>query len=159
MSYQITEPIPSVPSTNFVHGGRGGLGNYRRVNPNRRSATAAGTESPINSRPASIGSIKSTDVYSCGRGGAGNMYAAGTERAMFSFDEELTRERVREDGAAPVYHVGRGGAGNFAKRNSNASTASAVVATEDGASRHSRESVRSGFEQVWGKISSTFSRS
>jgi hypothetical protein len=76
------------------------------------------------------------------------MYA-GSERAMFSFDEELTRERAREEDAAPIFHVGRGGAGNFAKRNS----------ADDGSSRHSEESARSGFEQIWGKISGTFSRS
>jgi len=76
------------------------------------------------------------------------MYA-GSERPMFSFDEELTRERAREEDAAPVYHVGRGGAGNFAKRQPG----------DDDASRHSNESIRSGFEQIWGKISGTFSRS
>jgi hypothetical protein len=75
------------------------------------------------------------------------MYA-GSERAIFSFDEELTRERVREEVAAPVYHVGRGGAGNFAKRESG-----------DGSSTRSNESIRSGIEQIWGKISGTFSRS
>jgi len=74
---------------------------------------------------------------------------SGTERTIFSFDEELTRERVREEEAAPVYHVGRGGAGNFAKR----------MAGDDDASRYSNESVRSGIEQIWGKISGTFSRS
>ncbi|KAI9861558.1 MAG: hypothetical protein M1813_005168 [Trichoglossum hirsutum] len=143
MSYQITEPLPSVPSTNYVHGGRGGLGNYRRVDPNRRSTVN-------NGRPGSYGSSKTSPsaVISCGRGGAGNMYA-GKERAMFSFDEELTRDRVREEAAAPIYHVGRGGAGNFAKREPG----------DDSSSRYSRESVRSGIEQVWGKISGTFSRS
>lgn len=33
----------------------------------------------------------------------------GSERAIFSFDEELERMTLVD---APVYHVGRGGAGN-----------------------------------------------
>ncbi|KAI9778423.1 MAG: hypothetical protein M1839_008069 [Geoglossum umbratile] len=144
MSYRITEPLPSVPATNYIHGGRGGAGNYRRVDPSKRVSTTAATSS----RPASLdGNKSSSAVYSCGRGGAGNMYA-GSERAIFSFDEELTRERVREEVAAPVYHVGRGGAGNFAKRESG-----------DDSSSRSNESIRSGIGQIWGKISGTFSRS
>ncbi|KAI9769270.1 MAG: hypothetical protein M1840_004399 [Geoglossum simile] len=145
MSFRITEPLPSVPATNYIHGGRGGAGNYRRVDPTKRvSSTVA-----ISSRPASVDNrSQHSGVYSCGRGGAGNMYP-DSERAMFSFDEELTRERAREEDAAPVYHVGRGGAGNFAKRQSG----------DDNSSRHSRESVRSGIEQIWGKISGSFSRS
>jgi len=143
MSYQITEPLPSVPATNYIHGGRGGAGNYRRVDPSKRVSTTV----TASSRPASLDGTKSNAVYSCGRGGAGNMYA-GSERAIFSFDEELTRERVREEVAAPVYHVGRGGAGNFAKRESG----------DDGSARSSNESIRSGIEQIWGKISGTFSR-
>jgi Protein of unknown function (DUF3602) len=143
MSYRITEPLPSVPATNYVHGGRGGAGNYRRVDPSKPvSSTAAAT-----SRPDSVNSKSlNNGVYSCGRGGAGNMYS-GSERAIFSFDEEL--KRAREEDAAPVYHVGRGGAGNFAKKQPG----------DDNSSRHSTESVRSGIEQIWGKISGTFSRS
>jgi hypothetical protein len=99
-------------------------------------------------RAVSINSQKSaaSTTYSCGRGGAGNMYS-GSERAMFSFDEELTRERVREEGAAPVYHVGRGGAGNLVRRKS-----------EDSASRVSNESAKSGIDKIWGKISGSFLR-
>jgi hypothetical protein len=145
MGYQVTEPVPSVPTTNFVHGGRGGAGNYRRVDPSKRTAVPRpnGRASSINSQKSAVSA-----VYSCGRGGAGNMIP-GTERAIFSFDEELTRERVREEAAAPIYHVGRGGAGNFAKRELG----------DDSASRlSSSDSVRSGIEQIWGKISGSFSR-
>ena len=46
-----------------------------------------------------------------GRGGAGNAFPA-SERAIFSFDEELERQ-LRWESVAPVYHVGRGGAGNL----------------------------------------------
>ena len=38
------------------------------------------------------------------------MHAAGEERRIFSFDEELAKEA--KAGAVPVYHVGRGGQGN-----------------------------------------------
>ncbi|KAH0542339.1 hypothetical protein FGG08_003276 [Glutinoglossum americanum] len=145
MSYTVAEPLPSVPATNYIHGGRGGAGNYRRVDPTKSASAPLPT-----SRPISIDSHRSTasGVYSCGRGGAGNMHA-GSERAIFSFDEEIKRERVREEGAAPIYHVGRGGAGNFAKRDGG----------DDNASRYSSESTRSGIEQLWGKLSGTFSRS
>jgi len=47
-----------------------------------------------------------------GRGGAGNVFPA-SERAIFSFDEELERQLRWERDVAPVYHVGRGGAGNM----------------------------------------------
>lgn len=36
---------------------------------------------------------------------------ARSERRIFSFDEELERERRRE--GVPVYHIGRGGVGNL----------------------------------------------
>ena len=36
------------------------------------------------------------------------MHAAGEERRVFSFDEEL----ATAGGGVPVYHVGRGGRGN-----------------------------------------------
>jgi Protein of unknown function (DUF3602) len=47
-----------------------------------------------------------------GRGGAGNVCHQPSERAIFSFDEELARQLSQDRHAAPVYHVGRGGAGN-----------------------------------------------
>ena len=47
-----------------------------------------------------------------GRGGAGNVHHPPSERAIFSFDEELERQLSQDRHAAPVYHVGRGGAGN-----------------------------------------------
>jgi hypothetical protein len=37
-----------------------------------------------------------------------------SERPIFSFDEELERQRRMMQNIAPVYHIGRGGAGNYA---------------------------------------------
>jgi hypothetical protein len=51
-----------------------------------------------------------------GRGGAGNYKQPPSERAIFSFDEELERQLSLDRHAAPVYHVGRGGAGNVYAR-------------------------------------------
>ena len=55
--------------------------------------------------------MTSTKPFATGRGGAGNIHPS-SERAIFSFDEELERQMSRDRHAAPVYHVGRGGAGN-----------------------------------------------
>lgn len=40
------------------------------------------------------------------------MHRCPSERAIFSFDEELEQQLRRDARAAPIYHVGRGGAGN-----------------------------------------------
>lgn len=50
-------------------------------------------------------------VYTSGRGGAGNLHS-NSERAIFSFDEELEREMRQTQDLAPVCYIGRGGAGN-----------------------------------------------
>jgi hypothetical protein len=44
------------------------------------------------------------------------------ERLIFSFDEELERQRRVLAHAAPVYHFGRGGAGNHAPATAGAGT-------------------------------------
>lgn len=53
--------------------------------------------------------------FSSGRGGAGNI-RLNSQKAPYSFDEELNRQATRAhremEGAA--WHVGRGGAGNYA---------------------------------------------
>ncbi|KAF2093809.1 hypothetical protein NA57DRAFT_14430, partial [Rhizodiscina lignyota] len=106
--YQITEPHPSVPSSHYIHAGRGGAGNYAYVDPKETTsgATAQGPASRTKlSQPASNG------YYLAGRGGAGNFHQH-RERAIFSFDEELEHQRKMMEHQAPVYHIGRGGAGN-----------------------------------------------
>jgi hypothetical protein len=60
-------------------------------------------------------------TFTAGRGGAGNVYPS-SERAIFSFDEELEAQLNQERHAAPVYHVGRGGAGNKAPSSSSSSS-------------------------------------
>lgn len=63
-------------------------------------------------------------TFTTGRGGAGNVHPS-SERAIFSFDEELERQLSQERHAAPVYHVGRGGAGNVSSSSSSSSGSSA----------------------------------
>ena len=96
----LTEPHPSIPKTNTIRYGRGGAGNYA-------STTSPSSTSKLLTIPPPSSS-SSLQKFTSGRGGAGNVHLA-SERAMFSFDEELERQRLAE---APIYHVGRGGVGN-----------------------------------------------
>jgi len=107
--YSVTEPHPT--ANKFIHAGRGGAGNTFKAPKTTQGSTARG--------PASLfeaGLPQGNSKFSVGRGGAGNILP-NSEKAIFSFDEELerqsTRERKIKDGA--IYHVGRGGAGNFAQ--------------------------------------------
>ena len=107
--YQVTEPHPT--TTKYIHAGRGGQGNTFKAPKTTDGATARG--------PASLfGGVipTSTHKFSSGRGGAGNIHEP-SERAIFSFDEELERQTSRmtqEKKEGAVWHVGRGGAGNLA---------------------------------------------
>ncbi|KAF2816995.1 uncharacterized protein BDZ99DRAFT_456799 [Mytilinidion resinicola] len=149
-SYQITEPHPSVPASNYYHAGRGGAGNIARVNP--KSVTAG----PDATGPASVVKITpppQNAYFMSGRGGAGNLHRE-KERAIFSFDEELAQQQRLMEHAAPVYHIGRGGAGNevhdgTARTNSASSTLSA----DSHASR-----TRTSIEGAWHRVSKNFSR-
>jgi len=152
-SYHITEPHPSVPSSNVYYSGRGGAGNATRVNPQTitAGADATGPASRIKLSPP-----PSNAFFASGRGGAGNMHRE-KERAMFSFDEELAQqERLREN-AAPVYHIGRGGAGNLfgteeRKKTSRQNSASSNMSSD------SERRVRGSIEGAWQKVSRQFSR-
>lgn len=73
---------------------------------------------------------------------------------MFSFDEELERQRKITAHQAPVYHVGRGGAGNLVdemgeKRRQSRSSAG---------STSSSDSVRQSMEGAWNKVRGSLSR-
>jgi len=148
--YHITEPHPSVPVSSYFHSGRGGAGNITHVNPE------SVTSGPNASGPASSAAIRpppANAYFAAGRGGAGNLHRE-KERAMFSFDEELERQRKLTQNQAPVYHVGRGGAGNLVdemgqrrreSRSSSGSTSSA-------------ESVRHSMERSWSKVRGSLSR-
>jgi hypothetical protein len=71
-----------------------------------------------------------------------------SERAIFSFDEELERQATRDSMAnGAVYHVGRGGAGNWGSN--------AIPASSRKHSASSSGSARSGF---LGRLSHTFDR-
>lgn len=153
MTYRITEPHPSVPTSHYYYAGRGGAGNVTKVNPKHvtEGATATGPASLVKLTPP-----PSNALFTSGRGGAGNVHRE-KERAMFSFDEELAQqERLREH-AAPVYHIGRGGAGNLIdemhprpqRANSSSSTAS---------STSSENGVRRSIDNAWHRVSKQFTR-
>jgi len=149
-NYSITEPHPSVPATNYIHAGRGGAGNIARLNPK------GVTSGPDASGPAARVALQvptASSYFTAGRGGAGNMHR-DKERAIFSFDEELERQRKMMEHQAPIYHVGRGGAGNLVdemaekrrtSRSSNSSTSSA-------------DSVRHSMDAAWSRVRGSLSR-
>jgi Protein of unknown function (DUF3602) len=81
---------------------------------------------------------------------------------MFSFDEELARQRARELHAAPVYHVGRGGAGNYAKSEKGSSISGEGRKSVDSQySQQSYNSVRSvsGADRIMNNLRHSLSRS
>jgi len=172
MPYHITEPRPSVPSSHYIHSGRGGAGNISHVDPK----TVPSTATAVTTHPTSHNTLHTTvsnknthnstststatappsssPYYPAGRGGAGNMYHA-RERPMFSFDEELERQRKMMEHQAPVYHVGRGGAGNYASEDAYMARSSAR-SESDAASRSS--SGRGSLEGTWNRLRGTFAK-
>ncbi|KAI9825004.1 MAG: hypothetical protein M1819_006515 [Sarea resinae] len=158
MVFHLTEPHPSVPSTSYIHSGRGGAGNVVHVpaNSTTPSTTASGPAAriPLPAPPAN-------ERFAAGRGGFGNMHT-NSERAIFSFDEELERQRAIAGREAPVFHIGRGGAGNAVddhprprsgRLNSIDSTASRD-SDDSGAGARARRSI----DGVLDRLSHTFSR-
>jgi hypothetical protein len=142
-SYTITEPHPT--ARNYVHSGRGGAGNTFKAPKTSNPRTAAGPASHFEH-----GLPQTAAKFSSGRGGAGNIHLT-SEKAPFSFDDELDRQRTRDQmmrsGAA--YHVGRGGAGNYT------STLSAKGRKDSMSSVDTDASSRSGF---LGRLSHSFGR-
>ncbi|KIW43544.1 uncharacterized protein PV06_04635 [Exophiala oligosperma] len=127
--YSIVEPHPSVPSSHYLSTGRGGAGNVTRAPPSTtRGVDASGPAARLNLVHHQSSSSHPRRQFVAGRGGAGNVHPS-SERAIFSFDEELERQLSQERHAAPVYHVGRGGAGNLATSNNGVSTTSSTVPT------------------------------
>jgi len=144
VNFHVTEPHPTVASP-YLYSGRGGAGNALRVNPTQvtNGQTATGPASRVKLAPPP------NNVYATGRGGAGNMKK--TERAMFSFDEELQQQERLMAQQAPVYHIGRGGAGNLIdefkprpNRVNSASSNSSVESEKD----NSRRSVDSAWKRM-----------
>ncbi|RDW81119.1 DUF3602 domain-containing protein [Aspergillus mulundensis] len=156
VNYHVVEPHPSVPHSGrpALHTARGGAGNVINLKNTKTTPSRTATG------PASLTRLDShvPSTFTSGRGGAGNVHRS-SERAIFSFDEELEREMRR---AAPVYHVGRGGAGNMIHReNDNESTLSRKFSSTSNTSAKSnlsstsdraREMARRGLEKGWEKI-------
>lgn len=107
-----------MPASHYFTTGRGGAGN-------RVKAPSTVTRGSDASGPAARVDLAThynpPKTFTTGRGGAGNVHPI-SERAIFSFDEELERQLSQERHAAPVYHVGRGGAGNVSSSSSGSST-------------------------------------
>jgi len=99
MGFTTYEPAPH---TSMFHTGIGGAGNYRKL-------TTVELATP---KPKNLDLKSQPRPFYGGRGGIGNAHSA-SERAIFSFDEELQRDKLRRDSIAPMYAVGRGGAGNI----------------------------------------------
>jgi len=142
--YSVTEPHPTVRK--YAHTGRGGAGNMIKAPKTSNGRTATG--------PASLfehGLPQTSEKFSSGRGGAGNIHL-NSEKAVFSFDEELERHSTRErkDKEGGIWHVGRGGAGNW-----TASGPAGASSRKDSSSSAGSDSVRSGF---FGRLSHTFER-
>ncbi|KAF3940611.1 hypothetical protein ABW19_dt0209655 [Dactylella cylindrospora] len=146
MGFTTYEPAPS---TAYYHTGIGGAGNYRKL-------TAAEVASP---------KAKSHDIkpqarpFYGGRGGVGNAHSA-SERAMFSFDEELQRDKLRRESVAPMYAVGRGGAGNIVPHEEELSDEERVSMEDEirrlsestTGSRYSNTSIGSGADRIVNRL-------
>lgn len=147
--YRVVEPHPS--ATKQMHTGRGGAGNI----VSRDTTPESATEGPT---PLARHDTHPPKAFISGRGGAGNVHDI-SERAIFSFDEELERQMRREKEVAPVFHIGRGGAGNtiepdgheLAWKPRRLSTVGTTSSTESGADRMIQRARRS-FEAGWGKL-------
>ncbi|RVX75354.1 hypothetical protein B0A52_00707 [Exophiala mesophila] len=163
-NYSIVEPHPSVPSTQYFSTGRGGAGNRVRAPVEvTRGSDASGPAS----RVALTQSQTSRKSFTTGRGGAGNVHPS-SERAIFSFDEELERQLTQERRAAPVYHVGRGGAGNVSVSGGSSSVAAsrhfdderrrsvdsrgsfASTASSESGADYLNRNLKRGFKKMWG---------
>ncbi|KAI4639278.1 hypothetical protein J4E93_009457 [Alternaria ventricosa] len=152
VNFHINEPHPSAGA--YMYSGRGGAGNAMRIKPTEI------TPGPTASGPASRTKLPpppSNAFYATGRGGAGNMKKS--ERAIFSFDEELQQQERLRTQQAPVYHIGRGGAGNLvdemkprSQRQNSASSTSSSSSVES-----EKDGVRRSMEHAWQRLSRQFS--
>ncbi|KAL5361403.1 hypothetical protein BJX96DRAFT_151930 [Aspergillus floccosus] len=153
VNYRVIEPHPSVPHSSHpaIHTARGGAGNVISLKNTKTTDSQTATGPPSLTRLDS--NVPST--FTSGRGGAGNVHSS-SERAIFSFDEELEREMRR---AAPVYHVGRGGAGNMVFSDSGStlsrkfsSSSKATASSTQSTASMARDKALRGLERGWGKL-------
>lgn len=162
LNYLITEPHPSAPRgrSAYIYSGRGGAGNYARY---KAEDLTVGHEATGPASRAAISPPPMTQKVSSGRGGLGNTFTRqDSQRAIFSFDEELARDQKLMDARAkaPVYHTGRGGSGNFvdgmkpsaSRQNSAASVSSNGSSVSDKARRKLGGAFRS-LSRTWSRDS------
>jgi len=152
-AYQVVEPTQS-SSRPVYHSGRGGAGNIVDF-------TSSSSITPV---PTTL-DPHAPKTYKSGRGGVGNIHPS-SERAIFSFDEELDRQMRMDSNTAPVFHVGRGGAGNVVQdgqQSSRAGSASSDGSADSNASEKlSRgdqiraklgiKDTQKGTRSIWGKM-------
>lgn len=152
-AYKLIEPHPSVPNTKrpALHMSRGGAGNVISLQGTKT------TDSQNAEGPASLTRLDShtPSTFKSGRGGLGNVHSS-SERAIFSFDEELERDMRREE-MAPVFHVGRGGAGNMIYPATDTYSLSRKFSGGSSSSTESvtgraKEKARRGLERSWSKL-------
>src|SRR5271155_4499598 len=149
-SYSLVEPYPHTTAP-YVHTARGGVGNTSKPTSSTNPFTT----------PASI-PHKQPNTFKSGRGGAGNVHYS-SERAIFSFDEELERQMRQQEAMAPVYHVGRGGAGNMIYADSSSTrrhdpetlSARSTSSAESGVDIATR-AVKRSLEKGWAKVADRF---
>jgi hypothetical protein len=154
-NYSLVEPHPQTTAP-YVHTARGGAGNISKPTSSTSPFTTPASiprESVEHKRPS---------TFKSGRGGAGNVYHS-SERAIFSFDEELERQMRQQEAMAPVYHVGRGGAGNMIYADSSSTrphdpetlSARSTSSAESGVDIATR-AVRRSLEKGWAKVAERF---
>jgi hypothetical protein len=159
--YSIVEPHPSIPSSHYFSTGRGGAGNATKA---PSSVTRGNDASGPAARVWLPSPATQPKTFTAGRGGAGNVHPS-SERAIFSFDEELERQLGQERHAAPVYHVGRGGAGNVGncgvssqrvsvdpstRRRSEDSFGSAASGSSESGADYVNRNIKKGFKKMIG---------
>ncbi|KAI9368778.1 hypothetical protein BJX61DRAFT_198767 [Aspergillus egyptiacus] len=156
VNYRVIEPHPSIPHSSrpALHTARGGAGNVISLKNTKTTDSRTATGPPSLTRLDS----RVPATFTSGRGGAGNVHSS-SERAIFSFDEELEREM---HSAAPVYHVGRGGAGNMIYRDDDngslltrkfsAGSRTSSKSHLSSASDRARDMALRGLERGWEKI-------
>jgi hypothetical protein len=152
--YRVIEPHPSTARA-AMHTGRGGAGNVVSL---RGTVT---TPAQSAEGPPSLVRLDAhpSKNFMSGRGGAGNVHSI-SERAIFSFDEELERQLRREKEVAPVFHIGRGGAGNtidpesfdlaWKRRAGSVGSTASFGSTAERVIQRARRSLETGWERLAG---------
>ena len=149
--YSVVEPHPH-PATSYLATGRGGAGNIIKAKDLSKGSDAQGPPSKI-----ALSSRRPSTTFISGRGGMGNLHPV-SERAIFSFDEELERQMKMENDIAPVFHTGRGGAGNYASTNASSRQKSMERRGSETDSTRSAGSTASGADVANQKIRRSLER-